>query len=181
MTVPNRKLSMMCYGSVEMRVRLMRRATPQQRGYITPCLIWTGPIGTRGYGLNYVSRRVSERVNENEGAHVTAYRVFIGKFERGLVVCHRCDQPACINPEHLFVGTQSDNLQDAMNKGRRDFSWMRGERNYACKLSAAQVKDITERPYYRGVQRDMAKEFGVGQSHISGIRSHKKRAEASID
>ena len=75
------------------------------------CWIWTG--ATRdGYGV------IRRRLAPDSGAHRVAWELTIGPIGPGLNVCHHCDVPLCVRPDHLFLGTQSDNLQDASRKGR---------------------------------------------------------------
>jgi hypothetical protein len=126
------------------------------------CWLWRGE-SKRGYGslrIGCVTHR----------AHRLSYEIFKGPIPGGMVVCHTCDNPACVNPDHLFVGTQQDNIKDAWSKGRvrlpRD-----GEKNPASKLTAAQVLDIRARLCgKRGELSALAREYGVSSSLIAQIR-----------
>ena len=75
------------------------------------CHIWTGALSVKGYGCTQ---------NDGKGvrAHRVSYTIYNGQIPYGMQVCHRCDNPPCVNPAHLFLGTQSDNEQDKLNKGR---------------------------------------------------------------
>jgi hypothetical protein len=75
------------------------------------CWEWSGSRDKRNYGTVSV-------VNRNVFAHRHSYEVFIGPIPDGHVICHRCDNPPCINPEHLFSGPQADNVRDMVEKGR---------------------------------------------------------------
>ncbi len=75
------------------------------------CLLWIGPrSGTFSTGYGLWGRR--------QYAHHEAYKRANGEIPRGLVVCHRCDTPLCVEPEHLFLGTRADNQRDMATKGR---------------------------------------------------------------
>lgn len=81
---------------------------------ITGCWIWIGSKDKDGYG------RICGRTNYkhwNMKAHRVSYEYFIGQIN-GLQVLHKCDNPSCINPNHLFLGTQQENIADMMRKGR---------------------------------------------------------------
>ena len=80
------------------------------------CIIWTGPLNTAGYGLfdvGKIGRRSIKML-----AHRQAWVFAFGAIPDRLCVLHRCDVRACVNPEHLWLGTMSDNMKDALAKGR---------------------------------------------------------------
>lgn len=76
------------------------------------CLLWTGNAGQDGYG------RVAKGLGGHVLVHRIAYQVAFGPFDHSLKVCHRCDTPSCVNPDHLYLGTQTDNMRDMFAKGR---------------------------------------------------------------
>lgn len=75
------------------------------------CWEWKGPFFQSGYGRVILNGR-SQRV------HRVSFQLFNGEFDKSLFVCHKCDNPKCVNPKHLFVGTCKDNTHDSINKGR---------------------------------------------------------------
>lgn len=107
-------------------------------------------------------------------AHRLSYIAFIGPIPDGMCVLHRCDRPACINPEHLWLGTDADNMRDKCEKGRHRCG--AGESHGMAKLTDADVSAIRSK-YATGniLQRELAAEFGVAQSHVSMILAGKKR------
>lgn len=92
-------------------------------------------------------------------------------FTMGGVVRHSCDNPRCINPDHLSLGTQSDNIQDAVRRGRHNPA--RGERSGSAKLTAADVRFIRESTLK---QQELANMFGVRQGTISRIKGGSRWA-----
>lgn len=133
------------------------------------CWIW---IGSRDARNGYGSLRENRRIGKLLKAHRISWELHRGKIPRALFVLHRCDRRPCVNPDHLFLGTQADNSQDAARKGRLVFQrhperCPRGENASAAKLTAIQVKRI-RRLYAGGLvtQTVLAKRFGVTQAAI---------------
>jgi predicted XRE-type DNA-binding protein len=128
------------------------------------CWYWTACRLPRGYGQFRLP-------DGHELAHRASYRLFVGPF-REKQVLHVCDVPACVNPAHLWLGSQTDNMRDAKRKGRT----ARGEAHGRHKLTNAEVAVIRASHLY---QRELAAAFGVTQSHISEIRSGNRWADGA--
>lgn len=120
------------------------------------CWIWTAGRLTRGYG----SIRIGGR---SETTHRLSWELHFGPIPAGLSVLHNCDNPPCVRPEHLFLGTDADNVRDMFSKGRQAIrEGRRGETNNKAKLTTTQVIEI-RRQYDAGIitQRDLATNFTV--------------------
>jgi len=100
-------------------------------------------------------------------AHRVAYELCVRKIPLGFLVLHRCDNPLCVNPQHLFLGTQRDNVRDCMRKGRR--SSRKGEANGRAKLTRSDVVQIRQLLQTCTVS-SVAKQYGLATSHVSRIR-----------
>jgi len=129
------------------------------------CWIWTGAKGRRGYGRFWTEHRKSI------AAHRFSYETFVGSIPMGLFVCHHCDNPPCVRPDHLFIGTRSDNIQDSIKKGR----FSSGENHVMCKLSDNQVAEIRELRSQGMIITKLATRFQVSKSLIGLIVLGKYR------
>lgn len=122
------------------------------------CLVWGGGRDIGGYGI--LRMRV----------HRVSFVLAHGLIPAGMMVCHSCDHPECINPEHLFLGTAADNNRDRTEKGRTVVPDNRGERHPLARLTAENVA-LIRRLYAGGgvTQVELAARFGVWQTTISKI------------
>ncbi len=124
------------------------------------CWEWTASrVGKMRYGYFSTGSRSYAK------AHRWSYEYFFGLIPDGLLVCHHCDNPPCVRPDHLFLGTNSDNMVDASNKGRLLLS--SGERHYDARLTESAVREIRRRYANGGItQEELARRYDVT---ISGI------------
>lgn len=133
------------------------------------CWNWTGPVTNYGYGRLHVGGRDGRDV----GAHRIAWELLKGKIPSGLFVCHHCDNPRCVNPAHLFLGTQFDNMRDAGRKGRlpqqKYVGFCSGMRNGRSKLTDDDVRSIRKEYPLLCSHRKLAAKFGVSRSLIRFI------------
>ncbi len=113
---------------------------------VTGCWEWIG-CKRRGYGRTTIGSR-KDGTRKTIAVHRLSYLIFKGKIPEGMEVCHKCDNPACINPDHLFVGTRQDNIDDREHKGRNIVKV--GEEQPRAKLSKKSVKDARWEHAYHG-------------------------------
>lgn len=97
-------------------------------------------------------------------AHRLAFEVFNGPLQRGLCVCHQCDNPKCVNPAHLFAGTKRDNTQDMLRKGRNRNVPHIGSANGFSRLNEAAVLEIRKLRAGGMTTQAIATRFGISQS-----------------
>ncbi len=123
------------------------------------CWLWTASLNSSGYGYFSIN-------SAPEGAHRVSWRMHNGPIPTAMHVLHKCDVPACVNPEHLFIGTHADNLRDMVHKGRKTSK---------SKLTRGQVLEIREKyvPIIYSTYK-LAEEYGVSQCLIYQIVTRKK-------
>lgn len=123
------------------------------------CWYWLGALSESGYG-NFKSESRSER------AHRVSYRLYKGPIPDGLFACHKCDNPACVNPDHLFLGTLKENQEDMSRKGRA----ARGSKSGMAKLTESDIKQIRQLVCVDDVSRRVvASFFKVDRGHVDKI------------
>jgi hypothetical protein len=134
------------------------------------CWIWHGAKKNPGKSLSYgwVGFRGTQM-----NAHRASWLVHKGQIPAGMFVCHKCDVPLCVNPEHLFLGTPSDNMRDMWAKRRHPNPNAGRIGSLSSKLTLSQVQEIRDRIGRGEKQRDIASEYGVNQSTISLIKTGK--------
>lgn len=121
------------------------------------CWEWTGAIGGR-YGQFSNYGRLP--------AHRFSWVLHFGEIPEGLQICHHCDNPICVNPEHLFAGTQSDNMLDMVKKDRHP----KQKESYRYKLTADSVRTIRASDETHAA---LARFYGVDPTSISNVRLYK--------
>jgi hypothetical protein len=125
------------------------------------CLEWLGCKDGGGYGM-FAHNGSTQR------AHRVSYEFHVGPIPAGLCICHRCDNRVCINPDHLFLGTLSDNVADMDAKGRRVMPI--GVMHGSAKLTEDDVLSIRAASGGHGLLTDLARSYGVSRTQISNIR-----------
>lgn len=130
------------------------------------CWEWTGPVNSKGYGV------ISRKVYGEALAHRYAFSLTVGDIPNGACVLHRCDNPRCVNPDHLFTGSKAENNADMMAKGR----YARGESNGQSKLTNDLVAQIRSAA---GTHASIAAHFSVHQSTVTRIKAGRIWMEAA--
>jgi len=130
------------------------------------CMPWLGAKNNKGYGC--IGRR---------SAHRTAYEMATGVKPGKKVVMHKCDNPSCVNPEHLELGTQSQNIKQSYDKGRRKAypPRLRGEKNPACKLTDKQVEEMRTLFACGISQSALSVAYGISKSQAYRIINKRQR------
>lgn len=137
-------------------IRFLQHVHPEP---MSGCWLWTAGMGRGGYG------KFAKVWNHSISAHRFSWEMHRGEIPAGMMVLHRCDNRACVNPDHLFLGDQDANMADMVNKKRS----ARHERNVKAKLTAADVEKIRARIPHES-QQAIARDFGVNQATISEIK-----------
>jgi len=129
----------------------------------TGCWDWTKSLTSSGYGKIYTDSL--GRRSKLETVHRLMYKLFIGKIPDHMQVCHKCDNKRCVNPTHLYAGTQQDNTNDAKER----HLLARGEKNGYAKLTSSQVQQIRVFKLNGMSSRDIGTKFNITQRHANAI------------
>ncbi len=142
------------------------------------CWIWMAAKDAKGYGRFSVGGQAKpdgSRRNSMVAAHRFSYELVHGPIHddgsfHGTCVLHRCDNPSCVNPEHLFLGSNADNVRDMDQKGRRVVSVSRGEAHANSRLTEADVREIYRRHRQDGIsQLQLSRDYGVCHATVNHI------------
>lgn len=126
------------------------------------CWDWLRGKSSKGYGYAYLKGKGGQ-----VGAHHLSFFLFYGHWpKRGVHVLHSCDNPGCVNPKHLFLGTNLDNIQDKVSKGRS----RKGENHHKTKLTAAQIRAIRKD---ERTHSEIANDYGMSRIGILQIKNRR--------
>lgn len=123
------------------------------------CILWQGFRDPKGYGKVWFE-------SSYKLAHRVSYAVNVADIPGGVCVCHRCDNPSCINPRHLFLGTHAENIRDCTTKKRNAF----GTKHSRAKLTDTDIVAIRSNT---ASTRQIAKAYGIAHSRVSEIKNLK--------
>ena len=144
----------------------MKKAKP----FFTRCLIdpdtgcwnWTSGKDAGGYGGLTVNRKSWK-------AHRYSWFLVNGPIPKGMCICHHCDNPSCINPQHLWIGTNEENIQDRNIKGRQ----AKGHKNRNARLNEFQIREIRLQQGKK-INKELAKQYNISVSTINDIWAKRR-------
>lgn len=143
---------------MDLKARMASKTLPLSCG----CHLWVGTAFDSGYGLLRVE-------GKNKRAHRLAYELAHGvELDSSQLVCHHCDNPACVNPDHLFLGSSLDNTRDCMAKGRYRNRW-----GAVQPIDASKVEQVRQALLAGERGKDVAARFGISRSLVSRINTGK--------
>lgn len=125
------------------------------------CWVWTGWADRFGYG--FVTRKLNGRKTHLRVHRLQIEMMISRNLKRSEIVCHKCDVPSCINPDHLFIGSHTDNMRDMAEKNRA----ARGEKHGSAKLTTETAVKIY---LAKGLHKDIGAAFGVGRECVDKIK-----------
>lgn len=135
----------------------------------TGCWLWKRSCNNYGYGYLHSH-------GKRHAAHKVSYELYVGEIPKGMLVCHKCDTPNCVNPEHLFLGTPADNQLDMKLKKRSTI----GAKNPLAKLSEKDVASVLYMHEQGVMQKDIAVKFGVSRLAINLVVKRKNWSHVNV-
>lgn len=146
----------------DLKIRFWKKVSKQKED---ECWIWNAYKHKKGYGYFHANGSV---MKSHRISFILENKTLIPK---GMCICHSCDNPSCVNPNHLWMGTNMDNIKDSLMKGRR--IGLRGEKNNSCKLKSKEVLKIRELFLQKIKAKHIAKMFNIGISMIYAIKQRR--------
>ena len=156
----------MIKNALNVQQRLMRHTEYNES---SGCWEWFGSK-RNGYGRMIIGSR-TDGTRKSVSAHRISYELTYGEIPIGMEVCHKCDNPPCVNPSHLFLGTRQDNIDDRERKGRNNPP--KGEKHAKAKLTELDVLTIRKKRLQGVSFGKLAKEYGVCKKTIQDAVSGK--------
>jgi DNA-binding CsgD family transcriptional regulator len=146
--------------------RFMDKVSPEP---MSGCWLWTGSVNRAGYGMFHVRHDAARNRSHAALAHRVSFEVFKGQELGQLQALHHCDNPACVNPAHLFAGRPADNVADMDGKGRRVNRPMRGSRHANSKVTETDVLQMFALRLQGLTQQQIGNRFGISQVQVGNI------------
>ena len=131
------------------------------------CWLWLKRLDRDGYGQ--MTFHLDNDIIMVKKAHRVAYEILVGEIPTGMCICHKCDNPSCVNPSHLFLGSQADNIRDMVNKKRQ----MYGKQHWNVKLKPEDILEIKNLVASGLTNTEVAKKFNIAQQTVSAIKNNK--------
>jgi len=131
------------------------------------CWLWTGTRHHTGYGRIEIQ-------GKSMGAHRAIWILLNGPLRPDQHVCHRCDNPPCVNPDHLFIGTRSDNMRDCVAKGRKNPAHPKGESHPRSRLTEASVRAMRVESMRGDSTSVLSERYGISASQVQRIIAGKR-------
>jgi hypothetical protein len=153
---------------IDLKIKIDSLCTPEPN---TGCWLWIGSINKFGYGMVGYNRIQNY-------AHRLSYEVYKGSIPEGLLIRHSCDQPSCVNPDHLELGTDMDNNKDMVNRGREWYqktvsNFRVGESVSNSKYTESQIVNVYKLLKQGVPVCEISKTLNIPRNHISNIKSGK--------
>lgn len=137
---------------------------------VDECWEWKGFCSPYGY--------FKDSPTTSTSAHIFSYKIHFGEIPDGMFVCHSCDNPPCVNPNHLFLGTPLDNMRDKIQKGRARYNPPIGNNRKMIKIRDEDIPIIKMKRLSGISCIDLGKEYGVDRGHILRIINGTRRSYA---
>ncbi len=147
------------------------------KGAINECWLWGAYITPYGYGQTRIGGRGSKAIL----AHRLSWMVNVGEIPAGMHVLHKCDNPPCCNPNHLFIGTNLDNIIDRVSKNRSN-RWIKDaprEKHPSTKILKDELNQMLKMRENKIKVVDIAKQFNISKEHCSRLTTLAKKGELS--